>query len=149
MLTYDIPWYKDGSNLGSDARATKNTHMFKVQCNTASSPVTIRVTDTFGNVYEQIVKRPVAFSLSAIDTATAVVTGIKEVRHRISDDARISAGNGCVRIHADHVATARIVSLNGRLQSVRLSAGDNEIPVKERGIYIVSVGGQARKVFVR
>ena len=149
MLTYDIVWNKDGSSIGKDARATKNTHMFAIQCNTATAPVTIRVTDSFGEVYEQVVQRPVAFSLDAINTETNIVTNIRKARTVATDNAEIHSGYGCVKINVSQTTTARIVSLNGGSRVVRLSAGDNEIPVTKRGIYIVSLNGQAKKVFVR
>ena len=148
MLTYDIPYYNTGTELGTDARSTKNNHMFTVQCKTAASPVTIRVTDTFGTTYEQNIMRPVAFTLSAIDTATTMVAGIRNIPYSTHEKAQITAGNGCIKISIAHAATACICKLNGHVQHIKLQAGNNEIPVKRGNIYIVAIGQQNQKLYI-
>lgn len=149
MLTYDIPYFESGSSLSSDSRASKNTHMFKVQCQTATAPVTIRVTDSFGEVYEQVMNRPVEFSLAAIDTTTKIVTGVHSVKAPVAQGgAEIRSANGSICIETSGAATAQIVSLNGMSDIVPLTAGHNEIPVKARGIYVVKVGNMTKKVYV-
>ena len=42
--------------------ANYNSHMFKVKAANAKSPIRIRITDRFGNVYETMMKRPKKFS---------------------------------------------------------------------------------------
>jgi len=41
---------------------TENSHMFKVTASSADSPLSIKVTDGFGNVYTETMSRPKAFS---------------------------------------------------------------------------------------
>ena len=149
MLTYDIPYFKSGSNLGSDARATKNSHMFKVQCKSATSPVTVHVTDSFGTTYQQVVNRPVPFALTSIDTANTIVTGIKETRYVPADGIEVCGGNGNIRITVQTAAMAQIVGLDGTYKTVRLAEGINDIPVGKRGVYIIRVGEKTIKLFVR
>ena len=149
MLTYDIPYFKSGSNLGSDARATKNSHMFKVQCKSATSPVTVRVTDSFGTTYQQVVNRPVPFALTSIDTANTIVTGIKETRYVPADGIEVCGGNGNIRITVQTAAMAQIVGLDGTYKTVRLAEGTNDIPVGKRGVYVVRINGASKKLFVK
>ena len=42
--------------------ANYNSHMFKVKAANAKSPISIRITDGFGNVYKTMMKRPKKFS---------------------------------------------------------------------------------------
>ena len=44
---------------------TETKHMFKVQASSATSTLEIKVTDRFGNVYTESMKRPKAFSIDA------------------------------------------------------------------------------------
>ena len=149
MLTYDIPYFNSGSNLGTDARATKNSHMFKVQCKSATSPVTVRVTDSFGMTYQQVVNRPVPFALTSIDTANTIVTGIKETRYVPADGIEVCGGNGNIRITVQTAAMAQIVGLDGTYKTVRLAEGINDIPVGKRGVYIIRINGASKKLFVK
>ncbi len=61
VICYDLPRYKTD---GSSAFITSNTtHMFRATCKTADQPVTVRVTDSFGQVYVKTLNRPAAFNL--------------------------------------------------------------------------------------
>ena len=61
VICYDLPRYKAD---GSSSFATSNTtHMFRATCKTADQPVTVRVTDSFGQVYIKTLNRPAAFNL--------------------------------------------------------------------------------------
>ena len=44
---------------------TMNYHMFKVKASSATSTIDIKVTDEFGNVYTETMKRPKEFSTDA------------------------------------------------------------------------------------
>jgi hypothetical protein len=123
--------------------------MFKVQCKSATSPVTVHVTDSFGTTYQQVVNRPVPFALTSIDTANTIVTGIKETRYVPADGIEVCGGNGNIRITVQTAAMAQIVGLDGTYKTVRLAEGTNDIPVGKRGVYVVRINGASKKLFVK
>ena len=63
-LAYDVPRMAQNNSLTSDFMSNKSLHIFTVQCETATAPVTVKVTDAFGNVYEQQVQRPIPYTIN-------------------------------------------------------------------------------------
>jgi len=66
LASYEAPLYfnKDKADAGS-FRAVSDSRMFRVQATSASSTVTIRVTNRFGRVFTKVIERPYTFSTSA------------------------------------------------------------------------------------
>lgn len=63
-IAHDLPRYKNNKNFARNDGSSKNNHMFFAQCTTSDKPVTVKVTDSFGNIYTKKVARPAAFRLS-------------------------------------------------------------------------------------
>ena len=64
LVTYEAKRYNAGSNPTSDFKArTVTSHIFRVKASSASSTLDIKVTDRFGNVSTESMKRPRAFSI--------------------------------------------------------------------------------------
>lgn len=63
-ITYDYPRMRDNGDVTEGFLTGPNPHMFKVSTNSASSSLKIKVTDRFGNVYQETMTRPKQFKLS-------------------------------------------------------------------------------------
>ena len=64
LITYEAKRYNAGSNPTSDFKArTVASHIFRVKASSASSTLDIKVTDRFGNVSTESMKRPREFSI--------------------------------------------------------------------------------------
>ena len=64
LVTYEAKRYNAGANPTSDFKArTVTSHIFRVKASSASSTLDIKVTDRFGNVSTESMKRPRAFSI--------------------------------------------------------------------------------------
>lgn len=63
-LAYDVPYYALYKTYGKESQTrTWNRHSFLVRATTATRPITITVTDPFGNVYTETVERPRPYAL--------------------------------------------------------------------------------------
>jgi hypothetical protein len=58
-----LGYTKQRPNTTSSFYSKKNPHMFMVQATSATSTVEIQVTDRFGNVYKESMKRPRDFKV--------------------------------------------------------------------------------------
>lgn len=63
VIAYTAPRLNKGKSAGFST--TKNSHMFKVKASSDKSPLVIKVTDRFGNVYTETMERPKAFNADA------------------------------------------------------------------------------------
>ncbi len=63
-LAYDLPLLKTNGKVGGGSQTRRNTHSFEAQASSATSTVTVRVTDSFGRKHEKTLRRPATFSLS-------------------------------------------------------------------------------------
>lgn len=66
MLAFEVPYYNSKKTISSWDGTSLTDHMFLVQCTTANKPVTVKVTDTFGNIYSRTINRPFAYNLSTL-----------------------------------------------------------------------------------
>lgn len=66
-LAYDLPAFRKNGSAGKNSMSNRTMHMFQAKAQTANAPVTVRVTDSFGQVYEHTIQRPHAYSLSMED----------------------------------------------------------------------------------
>ncbi|MBQ8097987.1 MAG: calcineurin-like phosphoesterase C-terminal domain-containing protein [Bacteroidaceae bacterium] len=62
-LAYDRAIYQIKHKVGAGSATNRTLHLFKAQASEATTPVTVRVTDSFGQVYEENLQRPKAFHL--------------------------------------------------------------------------------------
>lgn len=64
VICYDYPRFKANKSYTSDFGTNKTAHMFKATATTADKPITIRVTDSFGNENTETMIRPKAYTSS-------------------------------------------------------------------------------------
>lgn len=64
ILCYDMQRYYNGKMPTSPFVTTKTDHMFECTASSATSTVTIKATDGFGNVYTEDMIRPKAFNMN-------------------------------------------------------------------------------------
>ena len=62
-LAFDYAVFMKKGSVGNGSQTRKNTHMFTAQAASSLTPIKVRVTDSFGQVYEQELKRPAQFDL--------------------------------------------------------------------------------------
>lgn len=63
-LSYDLPLLKEKGAVGAGSQTRRTSHIFEAQASSATSTVTVRVTDSFGRKHEKTLQRPAAFTLS-------------------------------------------------------------------------------------
>lgn len=63
VLCHDIIAFKEKGSIIPDRAGKKNMHMIRCKTTSAHKPVTVRVTDSFGRVYERTIQRPHPYSL--------------------------------------------------------------------------------------
>ena len=63
-LAYDVACYSIYGYYSTYYITSPNTHMFRAQAATATEPVTVRVVDSFGNIYLRRITRPHNYSLN-------------------------------------------------------------------------------------
>ncbi len=147
VICYDLPRYKAAGSYTADFATGMNTHMFRATCKTADQPVTVRVTDSFGQVYIKTLNRPAAFNLD-MENYQKQTLGVDDVVNDLSDDDNYTvhtSGNILV-IDAVKAGQAQLVNLNGMSRTLNLSEGRNEFDVNAKGIYVVSINGKGYKV---
>ena len=65
LITYEAMRYNAGASPTTDFKARSvSSHIFRVKASSASSTLDIKVTDRFGNVATESMKRPRAFSIA-------------------------------------------------------------------------------------
>lgn len=74
-LTYDVPRYAAVGYYSTYYITTNSTHLFRAQAATATKPITVRVTDNFGNVYLQRINRPHNYNLDMENKEVDLVAG--------------------------------------------------------------------------
>lgn len=64
-ITYDIHRHASGEYLSTNSSTRPRcTHLFKARTSSAGKPVRVKVTDSFGRVYEKTYKRPYPFNVA-------------------------------------------------------------------------------------
>ena len=74
-LAYDVACYSIYGNYSYYYATTPTTHLFKAQASTATEPITVRVVDTFGNIYLQTISRPHRYSINMEKNEKTLVSG--------------------------------------------------------------------------
>ncbi len=151
ILAYEYNYYKNKKTLPSITGY--HLHTFKAIANDATTPITVKVTDRFGNIYQRTITRPQTVSLNGLavgeNTETVILTGIDKT---FADNAaRIDtyvSGNDIV-INAEKAGVAQITSVDGMTRTVTLRMGENRIPAPQRGVNIITVDGKSKKLYVK
>ena len=90
-ICYDVPRVFQNGSYTSTFTSCKVSHLFKVQANTADNPITVRLTDSFGNQYVQSIRRPHPFSLDMEQQQTSDdLSGIRSVANRQQPQAAVA-----------------------------------------------------------
>lgn len=147
-MCYDYPWYVKNKSISRDSRTGISAHIFKIKCATADADLEVKVTDPFGNIYTETVKRPMVWDDKIMGHNTTILTGINE-QVKASSRATIYCRQNTICIDGKTNGTAQIISLDGKSKITNISAGHNEIPVQKAGIYVVRANGQTTKLYVR
>lgn len=155
-MAYDIPrfeYYLKKNGVGeytTDNAANMNLHMFKAIASSATSSITVKVTDRFGNTYTKTVTRPIECSIEGLMPGgeEMILNGIQQQIAQNSSSQIYSDGKG-IRIEAVEKGSAQITTVDGKHRTVALSVGTNTIPVSHGGIYIVTINGKSTKLYVR
>lgn len=74
-ITYDLPQWNAVGYYTADFATNRSTHIFKAVASTATKPITVRVVDSFGNVYLRSISRPHAYSVGMEKNETTLVPG--------------------------------------------------------------------------
>lgn len=74
-LTYDVVCYDTYGYYTYYYATTATTHLFKARAATATEPVTVRVVDSFGNIYLRSISRPHDYSLSMEKKEKTLIPG--------------------------------------------------------------------------
>lgn len=61
-LVYDVAKWKATGTITESFTTNRTGHMFTASATTADKPISVRVTDSFGNVYTDTLERPIAFT---------------------------------------------------------------------------------------
>ena len=64
VLAYDYYRYRKDGSLTSTFATCTNGHMFLSQAHTSNLPITVKVTDSFGNVYYKTIQRPLNYGVN-------------------------------------------------------------------------------------
>ena len=74
-ITYDVPQWSLTGYYSTYYTSSVSTHMFQAFAATDTLPITVRVVDSFGNVYLKSITRPHTFSASMENLETVLATG--------------------------------------------------------------------------
>lgn len=74
-ITYDVPRWNAVGYYTADFATNRSTHIFKAVAATATDPVTVRVVDSFGNVYLRGILRPHNYSVGMEKYETTLRVG--------------------------------------------------------------------------
>ena len=64
MATFEYQYFDANKTDAGTFRAGGLSHIFRAQASSATSTVTVRVTNRFGHVFTKTIQRPYAFSVS-------------------------------------------------------------------------------------
>ena len=125
--------------------ATKNSHLFVARASSADRPVTVRVTDHFGNVYTSAIRRPLPYDmLTGREQTDTEVTGISAPLAG-DDNISVSTTDGGLEITTPRACRITITSTDGTARRLRLRAGSNSVSLS-RGVYIITAKKTSVKV---
>lgn len=74
-LAYDVARYSISGYYSTYYCTTMSTHIFMAKAATATKPITVRVVDTFGNVYLQSITRPHQYNMSMVNRENDLTVG--------------------------------------------------------------------------
>ena len=74
-LAYDVACYNTYGNYSYYYATTPTTHLFQAQASTATQPITVRVVDTFGNIYLQTISRPHKYNINMESKERTLMVG--------------------------------------------------------------------------
>lgn len=146
-LCYSRPRYAETGckSVSKGFLATKVSHLFVARASSADRPVTVRVTDHFGNVYTSAIRRPLPYDmLTGREQTDTEVTGISAPLAG-DDNISVSTTDGGLEITTPRACRITITSTDGTARRLRLRAGSNSVSLS-RGVYIITAKKTSVKV---
>ncbi|MCR4921684.1 MAG: calcineurin-like phosphoesterase family protein [Bacteroidaceae bacterium] len=149
-IAYDVPRTVQNGSCTADFSTNMTSHLFQSTMTSATLPVTVRVTDSFGRVFVQSIERPHPFNLDMEklqlnDDLTDV--GSTELTPKVKVYSP-SLGQLCIESPIEQPAL--IVLPDGTFRRVSLQRGSNMLPAGHcPGICIIKVGEGTKKVMLR
>lgn len=151
ILAYEYNYYKKNKSVPSIT--ANHYHTFKAVAKNATTSITVRVTDRFGNKYERTITRPQTVTLNNLavgeNKETIILTGIDKQKAEFVNDMDVRCVGSYIVIKKQSAGMAQITSIDGTTRTVGLSEGVNKIPAPQKGINIVTMNGKSLKLFVR
>lgn len=74
-LTYDVPRFAAAGDYSTDFAASYSLHLFRAMAHTATQPITVRVIDSFGNIYLETITRPHNFIVNMDQNQHSLAVG--------------------------------------------------------------------------
>jgi len=74
-INYDVPRYAASGYYSTYYITTASTHIFSARAATATKPVTVRVVDSYGNIFLHRIMRPHSYSLDMENREQVLVAG--------------------------------------------------------------------------
>lgn len=74
-ITYDVPRWNAVGYYTADYATSRSTHLFRAVAATATKPITVRVVDSFGNVYLRSISRPHNYNLNMESQENTIIAG--------------------------------------------------------------------------
>lgn len=130
---------------GSGTMAAKISHLFMAKASSATKPVTVKVTDLFGNIYTSSIERPMPFDmLTGKNECDAEVTTIKVPKSPM-EEMKVKVAGKNIEITVAKACRVSLTAADGSSRRIRLRAGVNVL-TPGNGIYIISSGKSSCKV---
>ena len=149
-LCFPYNYYIQTGQVPTDNNTGYNPHSFLAVASSATSPITVKVIDRFGNEFVRTVQRPLECSTTgyAAKDVTVLPTGIiKNIVKSSQSKVYTSGSNIC--IEAEKAGNAMITYIDGTSRSISLKEGHNEISTNRKGIHIVTVNQESTKLYVK
>lgn len=151
ILAADYYYYKKNNKLPSSVTGY-NYHTFIAKTSSPTTPVTVQVTDRFGNIFKRTITRPHEVSLDAMavgeNKEEVILTGVSQHNTKYCE-AKIYTSGSDIVINAQKAGSAMITTLDGKSTIVNLAEGNNRFASLGKGICIVTVNGVSKKLFVK
>ncbi len=149
-IAYDIPRTVGNGSCTSDFVSNMTAHLFQVSTTTPTMPITVRVTDSFGNVYVQSIERPHPFNLNMEKLQLSEDFTDVPSTEMLSKVKVYSPSRGQLCIESPVEQAALVALPDGTFRKVTLQRGSNILSAGPHpGVCIIKVGEETKKVTVR
>jgi len=117
----------------TDFESNNTTHIFQVTASSASSTLNIKLTDRYGNVYTETMKRPKTFSIAQYLPSNIAIS---------VDEVKEDSNNGVIK------GKYSIYTIGGTLVKSGFANGEETLNL-QKGFYIIRTDNYVRKVLIK